>query len=43
LKTKFRTLMKDKVYLAAIETGTSQEANVKNRLQRAEEAFSKVP
>lgn len=43
LKARFEMLMKDTVYITAIETGTSDEANVNNRLAKAEEAFSQVP
>jgi hypothetical protein len=43
LKAHFETLMLDKTYSEAVETGTAQEANVKSRLSRAEEAFAKVP
>jgi hypothetical protein len=37
---RFTTLMADKGYLEAVETGTSQEANVKARLSKAEAAFT---
>jgi hypothetical protein len=40
LKTHFDRLMRDEAYSAAIETGTAQEANVKNRLDKAEQAFA---
>lgn len=43
LRKSYRTLMKDRKYVQAIETGTSQEANVATRLSRAEKAFSKNP
>ena len=43
LKAHFDRLMDDKDYIAAIETGTAQEANVKRRLERAEAAFANVP
>jgi len=32
--------MSDPEYFAAVETGTSQEANVKTRLTKAESAFA---
>jgi hypothetical protein len=35
-------LLKDRKYLDAVETGTSQEANVSTRLQLATEAFASV-
>jgi hypothetical protein len=34
LKARFQDLMSDKTYMGAIETGTAQEANVRDRLQR---------
>lgn len=40
LNRRFEQLLKDKAYLAAIETGTSQEANVSTRLTKAEAAFA---
>jgi len=39
----FEGLMGDRDYIDAVETGTSQEANVRLRLQKAEQAFSQVP
>jgi hypothetical protein len=41
LKKSYRSLMRDRKYVQAIETGTSQEANVATRLSRAAKAFSK--
>ena len=43
LKARFEQLMKDKTYNEAIETGTAQEANVRDRLTKAEAAFADVP
>ena len=43
LKARFEQLMTDRDYLAAVETGTAQEANVRKRLEKAEEAFANVP
>jgi hypothetical protein len=40
LNRRFQQLLKDKAYVAAIETGTSQEANVSTRLSKAEAAFA---
>lgn len=42
LKLRFRELMQNTDYMEAVETGTSQEANVKTRLFLAEEAFSQL-
>lgn len=42
LKKQFDSLMSDKAYLEATETGTSQQANVTNRLSKAEKAFSPI-
>ena len=39
LNRRFEKLMSDETYIEAVETGTSQEANVQDRLKRAEEAF----
>jgi hypothetical protein len=39
-KKRFDKLMSDSEYFAAVETGTSQEANVKTRLTKAESAFA---
>jgi hypothetical protein len=38
----YEALLKDKHYLSAVETGTSQEANVTARLKLATEAFASV-
>jgi hypothetical protein len=43
LKTHFDRLLGDRGYIEAIETGTAQEANVRNRLDKAEAAFANVP
>ncbi|MGO9240459.1 MAG: DUF262 domain-containing protein [Bryobacteraceae bacterium] len=43
LKTHFEKLMSDEAYRSATETGTAQEANVKNRLEKAEAAFANIP
>lgn len=43
LKTNFNKLMNNANYRSAIETGTSQEANVRTRLSLAEQAFSEIP
>jgi len=43
LKAHFDRLLGDRDYIAAIETGTAQEANVKKRLDKAEAAFASVP
>jgi hypothetical protein len=42
LREQFRKLMNDPTYVGAIETGTSQEANVRNRISQAELAFAEV-
>ncbi len=42
LRERYNALMKDKTYLGAVETGTSQEANVQSRLKLAERAFARV-
>jgi hypothetical protein len=42
-KRAYEQLLEDKEYRAAIETGTSQEANVETRLRLATEAFATVP
>ncbi len=42
LKQNFETLMADKKYQDATETGTSQAANVTTRLTEAEKAFSNI-
>jgi hypothetical protein len=42
LKARFDRLMNDKEYLAAVETGTAQEANVNKRVQKAEAAFAHI-
>lgn len=39
----FDQLMRNAKYLAAIETGTSDESSVKERLNQAEKAFSQIP
>lgn len=39
LNKRFEKLMADKTYIDATETGTSQEANVRDRLVKAEKAF----
>lgn len=43
LRSHFNGLMQNADYMAAVETGTSQEANVKNRITLAEQAFSQIP
>ncbi len=43
LKVHFNQLMKNTAYISAVETGTSQEANVRTRLTLAEQAFSESP
>jgi hypothetical protein len=42
LSEKYDALLKEKDYRSAVETGTSQEANVENRLRLATEAFANV-
>lgn len=42
MKEQFELLLKNTEYIAAIETGTSQEQNVDTRLRLAQEAFSEV-
>ncbi len=42
MKEQYDKLMKTKEYLAAIETGTSQEANVQTRLRHAQDIFRGV-
>lgn len=39
---RYEALLKNKTYTSAIETGTSQEANVENRLKAALDAFAGV-
>jgi len=41
-KEKYETLLKNKDYIAAVESGTSQEANVATRLRLAKQAFADV-
>ncbi|MBI3798980.1 MAG: DUF262 domain-containing protein [Deltaproteobacteria bacterium] len=43
LKRHFDELMQNANYMAAVETGTSQEANVRMRIALAEQAFSQIP
>lgn len=43
LKLHFDELMQNANYMAAVETGTSQEANVRTRITSAEQAFSQIP
>jgi hypothetical protein len=40
LNRRFENLMADSSYISSVETGTSQEANVSNRLTKAEAAFA---
>lgn len=42
LAKRYHELLKDKAYRKAIETGTSQEANVETRLRLATKAFASV-
>jgi hypothetical protein len=42
LNRRFERLMADGSYISSVETGTSQEANVTNRLTKAEAAFAHV-
>ena len=42
LGTQYEALLKNKKYREATETGTSQEANVADRLRLATEAFESV-
>jgi len=42
LNRRFDQLLKDPNYISAIETGTSQEANVSTRLKKAEAAFAQI-
>lgn len=42
-RARFDNLLKDRDYLSAVVTGTSQEANVERRIRLAEEAFATVP
>lgn len=42
LKAKYQSLISDREYLEAIETGTSQPANVATRLSKAEKAFENI-
>jgi hypothetical protein len=42
LNRRFDKLMRDQKYAEAIETGTSQEANVRDRLAKAEKAFANL-
>ena len=41
-KEKYEKLLKDKEYIAAVESGTSQEASVSTRLRLAKQAFADV-
>jgi hypothetical protein len=41
-KEKYENLLKNKEYVAAVESGTSQEANVATRLKLAKQAFADV-
>jgi hypothetical protein len=43
LKRHFDELMQNADYMAAVETGTAQEANVRKRVTLAEQAFSQIP
>lgn len=43
MRAAFDTLMKDPDYREAIETGTSQEANVETRISKAIAAFAQIP
>jgi hypothetical protein len=43
LKRHFDELMRNADYMAAVETGTAQEANVRKRVALAEQAFSQIP
>lgn len=40
--SQYDKLLSNKLYMDAVETGTSQETNVENRLRIAREAFAKV-
>jgi hypothetical protein len=40
LRARYEQLMHDKDYIAATETGTAQEANVKTRIEKAEAVFA---
>lgn len=42
LRERYRALLNNKEYVNAVETGTSQEANVSTRLRLATEAFASV-
>lgn len=42
-KTAFDQLMANSDYISSIETGTSQESNVKNRMHLSEQAFAQIP
>jgi hypothetical protein len=42
LKECFGHLMNDAEYMAAVETGTAQEANIKTRFTKAEMSFANV-
>ena len=42
LSNRYATLLANKEYRSAIDTGTSQETNVTTRLELAEEAFEDV-
>ena len=42
MENQYEKLLKTKDYLGAVETGTSQEANVETRLRLAQEAFKEV-
>lgn len=42
LAERYEALLKDTTYRSAVETGTSQEANVSTRLDKAADAFSSI-
>jgi hypothetical protein len=41
-RSQYDKLLDDEAYMEAVETGTSQEANVETRMRLAREAFAKV-
>ena len=43
LRRQYHSLLSNRAYISATETGTSQEANVETRMRLAREAFADVP
>lgn len=43
MKKQYEALIADKNYMSSVETGTSQESNVEQRMKLAEDAFAEIP